>query len=391
MRYRLAVSCLLAMGGATLAPASAQVPDCEILIVAADLSCTMSDVQAGLLSTGQFSAVDTFDANIFSGGTPSLALLQQYDAVLTWSNAGWKDGILYGDTLADFVDGGGAVVVAWAAIGDIGSPSNSHLLNIRGRWDTQGYDVITSQGSSQVPSQLGTVLQPGHPIMAGVNTLSATLMDGATPSLAPGAILLAQWANGGTVAAIDGSNPRRVDLGLWPVSQGCKTKGWDLSTDGWLLFANVLTFVSDCPATIYCTAKPNSCGTLPSINGTGTPSATAGNGFTVDATNTKALKAGLLLYSDSGPANLPFAGGTLCVNTMPLRRSIAVVDTTGTPILCNGTLSIDMNAFAVGALGGNPLASLGVVGTQVNCQFWGRDTVTAGALLSDALEYFVGP
>ena len=57
---------------------------------------------------------------------------------------------------------------------------------------------------------------------------------------------------------------------------------------------------------------------------------------------------------------------------------------------CDGTLSIDMNAFAVGALGGNPLPSLTVPGTQVNCQFWGRDTLANGALLSDALEYFVG-
>ena len=49
-----------------------------------------------------------------------------------------------------------------------------------------------------------------------------------------------------------------------------------------------------------------------------------------------------------------------------------------------------MNAFAVGALGGNPLPSLTIPGTQLNCQFWGRDTLANGALLTDALEYFVG-
>jgi hypothetical protein len=26
---------------------------------------------------------------------------------------------------------------------------------------------------------------------------------------------------------------------------------------------------------------------------------------------------------------------------------------------------------------------------EINCQFWGRDTIASGALLSDALEYFV--
>ncbi len=48
-----------------------------------------------------------------------------------------------------------------------------------------------------------------------------------------------------------------------------------------------------------------------------------------------------------------------------------------------------MNAFAVGALGGNPLPSLTIPGTQVNCQSWARDT-PGNSLLSDALEWFVG-
>jgi hypothetical protein len=112
----------------------------------------------------------------------------------------------------------------------------------------------------------------------------------------------------------------------------------------------------------------------------------------VSASNAKALKAGLLIYTDAGRAvpALPFQGGVLCIQT-PVRRSIAVIDSTGTSNLCNGVLAIDMNAFAVGALGGNPLASLTVAGTQVNAQFWGRDTVANGALLSDAIEYVIAP
>ena len=139
----------------------------------------------------------------------------------------------------------------------------------------------------------------------------------------------------------------------------------------------------------YCTAKVNSCGTKPSIGSNGCPSAAQPNGFMVQATNTKALKAGLLIYTDSGRGNAPFSGGTLCLNT-PVKRSIAVLDTSGTPSQCNGTLSLDMNCFAAGICGGNPAAYLSVPGTVVNCQFWGRDTVANGALLSDALEYFVG-
>jgi len=139
---------------------------------------------------------------------------------------------------------------------------------------------------------------------------------------------------------------------------------------------------------VYCTAKANSCGTLPTIGWTGEPSASATSGFVVHAQNAKAGKAGLLLYTDAGRGNAPFAGGILCLATNPLKRTLAVFDTVGTPGQCDGVLAFDMNAFAAGALGGNPLASLAIPGTQVNCQFWGRDTL-GNALLSNALEYFV--
>lgn len=139
----------------------------------------------------------------------------------------------------------------------------------------------------------------------------------------------------------------------------------------------------------YCTAKVNSCGGSPAIGAAGAPSATAGSGYVVFASGTKALASGLLAYSFNGPAAKPFQGGTLCLEA-PVRRSVLVSDTSGTPGQCNGTLSIDMNAFAVGSLGGNPALALTIPGTQVNAQFWARDTPST-SLLSDALEYFVCP
>ena len=148
---------------------------------------------------------------------------------------------------------------------------------------------------------------------------------------------------------------------------------------------------TDPQPTVYCTAKPNSCGGLPAIGAFGTPSATSGSGFTVSCAGARGKKAGLLLYTDSGRQAIPFNNGLLCVNVFQLKRSTAVVDTMGTAGQCNGTLSIDMNAFAVGALGGSPLASLTTLGMRINCQFWARDTVANGALLSDALEYYVEP
>jgi hypothetical protein len=58
--------------------------------------------------------------------------------------------------------------------------------------------------------------------------------------------------------------------------------------------------------------------------------------------------------------------------------------------MCDGTFSLDLNAFAAGQAGGNPQAYLSLPGTQVNVQQWGRDTSTS-AYLSDGGQYVVGP
>jgi hypothetical protein len=142
--------------------------------------------------------------------------------------------------------------------------------------------------------------------------------------------------------------------------------------------------------TVYCTAKTNSLGCLPSIGASGWPSATAGSGFQVTGVDQLNNKAGFLFYGMNGAAALPFYGGTKCVNP-PIKRTL-VQDSLGTPAPaadCSGIFAVDMNAFAVGALGGNPDPALSVPGTVVNCQWWSRDAA-GNTALSDGLEYAIG-
>jgi hypothetical protein len=144
----------------------------------------------------------------------------------------------------------------------------------------------------------------------------------------------------------------------------------------------------------YCTAKVNSLGCTPNIGSTGTPSATAGAGFRVFSSNLRNNQPGLLLYGTSGRAAAPFQGGLLCVGAPVWRSSPLSSGGSAGGNDCTGVYLIDMNAFALGFLGGAPLPALQVAGTQVNCQFWGRDNgfpAPGNTSLSNALEYTTCP
>jgi hypothetical protein len=150
---------------------------------------------------------------------------------------------------------------------------------------------------------------------------------------------------------------------------------------------------SGAPA-VYCAAKLNSLGCLPSIGFNGVSSASASSGFVVCATTWLNNTPGLAQSPVNGPASPPFLGGTLCVGS-PIRRSPPLNSGGNAPPNdCSGTYAIDMNAFAQGVLGGTPILQLTLAGSQVNVQMWGRDqgfTAPNNSTLSNGLEYTVGP
>ena len=153
------------------------------------------------------------------------------------------------------------------------------------------------------------------------------------------------------------------------------------------------------PLSFFCTAKTTVvCGPA-SISATGVFSATATNGFTVSAGPTLGCRWGLLFYSDLPvQAGIPFGGpgdGVLCLQ-FPVFAA-GVIDSGGTnPTTCDGSLSIDLNAFAQSQYtpGGchpplhvtQPATFLATPGVTVNAQIAGRDTLATGRTVSNGLD-----
>jgi hypothetical protein len=158
--------------------------------------------------------------------------------------------------------------------------------------------------------------------------------------------------------------------------------------------ALLVRYELQCAQAVYCTAKLNSQGCTPSIDSVGIPSAGLSSGFTITAKHVINNKPGMLLYTDAGRALTAFQGGWLCLDS-PFKRSITIQSGGAPPPDdCSGVYSLDMNAFASGALGGTPSAYLRVPGTTVWTQFWGRDNGFAApnnSTLSNALGFSVCP
>lgn len=141
--------------------------------------------------------------------------------------------------------------------------------------------------------------------------------------------------------------------------------------------------------TTYCAGKVSSFGPgcVPLIDSTGSPSVTCPSPFRIDAANANNFVSGLLFYGTSGPAALPFLGGTLCV--MPPLTRTPIQLSAGSPPFgnCTGTFTFDMNARIQSGI--DPALGAGVT---VHSQYWFRDTPnTFGVGLTNGLTFTICP
>jgi hypothetical protein len=144
----------------------------------------------------------------------------------------------------------------------------------------------------------------------------------------------------------------------------------------------------ECGWRSYCTSGTTSHGCVPTIDATGTPSASATNGFVVAVDSVEGGVPGLLFYGidNSGWVPHPFAPGSsswLCIQA-PIQRT-SVTSAGGTHGACDGRLTLDWNAYR--ATHTTALGQPFYVGSEVRIQGWFRDpggpstTSTSDALL----------
>ncbi len=193
------------------------------------------DVEAQLDGTGLVEA-DTFLA---STGTPTVAELQAYSAVLIFTDTGAADPVALGNNLATYIDGGGAVVNA----------TFTPNVPITGAYSA--YQLYTGAGQSNGANLgIGTINDPAHPIMNGVTTF-----DGGTASfhntggtVVAGASVVAEYTTGAPLIIVQENvgpgNAKRAFLNFYPPSIDARDDFWDTSSDGALIMANALLWTS---------------------------------------------------------------------------------------------------------------------------------------------------
>jgi len=183
----------------------------KVLLAIADDSGPQLAADIMAAGAGAFSAVDYVDWRTSTlRNVDSVLNVAGYQAILTWPNYAYQDSIGVGDSLAKYVEmHGGVVSPVWCEYG-----TGNHM---GGRYMTR-YSPVPFGGNLFTLTSLGTVQQPGHPIMQGVSTVAGTYVTDVTTIKASSyASRIADWSTGQVeCATYDSLGCRTAFLGFWP-------------------------------------------------------------------------------------------------------------------------------------------------------------------------------
>jgi hypothetical protein len=184
-------------------------------------------------------------------GTPTMGILDQYQAVMVIGSQTFLDAITLGNNLKQYIDQGHGVVVTADSntYSNCSTATNSQLC---GAFQSSNYWAIDPGTlTSGSHATLGTVVLPSDPVIAGVSA-GALGFDGGSysfrinGSVDPAATLVAQWSDGTPLIAKRqfGSGATEVALNFLPPSADAFAGLWVTSSQGALIMANAFNEVA---------------------------------------------------------------------------------------------------------------------------------------------------
>lgn len=205
-----------------------------------------SDVKRKLEDLKVFDKIDAVD---MGSSVPALATLQQYDAVLMWSDvsrSGCGDPNGIGNVMAQYIDSGGGVVMMLPYYLNYSSYSISGDFYARYALVNQAGSMSNYRGVS-----LGTKTEM-HPVLEGISTVGTpggTCYQRSSLSasdLRNGGRIVANWSDGrGMVVVGSPGGHNRVDFNMYTPSSDLSSGCLDAKSNAYSLIANALIWVSN--------------------------------------------------------------------------------------------------------------------------------------------------
>ncbi len=323
---------------------------------------------------------------LYAGGYFSQAGGQPANLLARWDGSSWSAVVNLATTtfqpaihdLEVFDDGSGPALYVAGTFAGAGGAQANHVA----RFDGTVWSGVGAGTSPTCPTSFAVWDDGGG---ASLYAGGAFTGSGTTPLKN-----MARWNGSAWLPVGVGDGTDKTVLSLATFGAGTSSglyAGGMFATAGNAQAQSIARALSASPPTLYCTAKVNSQGCTPALTVSGSASASSGVPFLIGATGVINQQNGLLAYSQSGQASIPFSGALLCIQ--PPQRRTPIQSTGGSPtgVDCSGTLSFDFNAFiASGATAGL------VPGTVLQAQYWSADPGFAPPLnagLTQGVEFII--
>ncbi len=207
-----------------------------------ELNSSFTDIMG---SDARFDLPNSSTFEWSTGNLPTLATLNQYDAVLAWTDFSFSASM--SNLLADYVDAGGGVVIStfWG--------SQVDAIVGGGRLETTGYNPLINPTIDAFTSATLGTYDVASPLFSGVSSLNASVFRGDyLPGLDAGATLVASWSDGNPLLAYNAAQ-NVINLTLTPTNADLG----HVTGDYQQLFRNSLAFVGSASGPISAIPEPS--------------------------------------------------------------------------------------------------------------------------------------